>query len=109
MTAPGRFPRPRRVVLQYIEDCRDWRRTLETLCDLQPLVGFDLHLQPIGSPEHAERLRFRGSPTVLCDGVDPFAGPRHPVGYTCRRYPTPTGWARTPTTDQLRTALGIPR
>lgn len=109
MMASRGLPQPRHVVLQYIEGCVNWRRTRDILCDLQPMTGFALETQRIDSAAHAQAVRFRGSPTVLFDGIDPFAGPRHPVGYACRRYPTPAGWAGSPTPDQLRTALGIPR
>jgi hypothetical protein len=55
----------------------------------------------IGSPEAAEEHGFRGSPTVLIDGVDPFADNDAPVGLSCRMYVTERGLAGTPSIDQL--------
>ena len=37
-------------------------------------------LQAVPTAEEAEAVGFRGSPTVLVDGVDPFADPAAPVG-----------------------------
>jgi hypothetical protein len=69
--------------------------------------GFDLVFdrQQIETPEAAEQHGFRGSPTVLIDGVDPFADPEAPVGLSYRVYATETSFAGSPSLDQLRTAL----
>ncbi|MDK1017238.1 MAG: thioredoxin family protein, partial [Actinomycetota bacterium] len=48
---------------------------------------------------------FHGSPTVLINGIDPFAENDAPVGLSCRIYRTDEGLAGTPTIDQLRQAL----
>lgn len=58
----------------------------------------------IGDEAEAERCGFGGSPTVLIDGRDAFAGPGRP-GLTCRMYQTPEGPAGLPTVGQLRQAL----
>ena len=70
-------------------------------------MGFDLILvrQLIQTPEAAEQYGFRGSPTVLIDGVDPFADPDAPVGLSCRMYATDDGYAGSPSLDQLRAAI----
>lgn len=95
------------VVLQYFDDCPNWR---DTRGDLEVLAaeGFDidLRLQRITTVEEAEVTGFRGSPTVLIDGRDPFADQEAPVGLACRIYRTPDGLAGTPTRQQLREALG---
>lgn len=52
-------------------------------------------------PEDATRLRFRGSPTILIDGADPFADKTSPVGLACRVLPTPDGLRGAPTVEQL--------
>lgn len=95
-----------RVTLQYFDGCPNWREAashLETLRDEGLDVVVDRQL--IETPEAAKRLRFRGSPTVLIDGVDPFADPDAPIGLSCRVYATGSGYAGSPTLDQLRTAL----
>ena len=58
-------------------------------------------LVEVTTPEDAERLRFRGSPTVLVDGTDPFAQESDPVGLSCRVFRTPDGLRRAPTVAQL--------
>ncbi len=95
-----------RVTLQYFDDCPNWRET-EAQLDTLRSEGFGLTVdrQLIDSPEAAEEHGFRGSPTVLVDGVDPFANPDAPVGLACRVYVTETGYAGTPSLDQLRTVL----
>jgi hypothetical protein len=42
---------------------------------------------------------------VLIDGVDPFADPDAPIGLSCRVYRTDTGFAGSPTFDQLEDAI----
>ncbi|WP_040493594.1 hypothetical protein, partial [Ilumatobacter nonamiensis] len=59
----------------------------------------------VDTPEEAERTRFRGSPSILVDGVDPFTDADAPVGLSCRMYQTPDGLAGSPTLDQLREVL----
>jgi hypothetical protein len=61
--------------------------------------------QLVTTPEEAEAAGFRGSPTILVDGLDPFAGPDDPVGLSCRIYRTPVGVEHSPTVEQLRSAL----
>ncbi len=55
--------------------------------------------------EEAERVGFRGSPSILIDGVDVFAEPDAGVGLACRVYVTPDGPAGAPTLDQLRVVV----
>jgi hypothetical protein len=51
---------------------------------------------------------FHGSPSILVDGIDVFAGPDAGVGLSCRVYRTPDGPAGAPTIEQLRAALAGP-
>jgi hypothetical protein len=61
----------------------------------------DVVLVEVATPEDAERLRFRGSPTVLVDGRDPFAEEDAPVGLSCRVFRTREGLQGAPTVEQL--------
>jgi len=56
-----------------------------------------------------ELLGFTGSPTILIDGVDPFAEPGRPAGLACRMYRTATGLAGTPDPADLREVLSKAR
>lgn len=97
------------VVLQYFDDCPNWKRTATHLDALAAEVpGLVVSLQRVETTEEAERLNFRGSPSILVDGVDPFAPDDAPAGLACRVYPTPHGPAGSPTLEQLRTAITGP-
>lgn len=56
----------------------------------------------IDSLESAQRRGFVGSPTILLDGVDPFATPGQPASVSCRLYAGPDGL---PEIRDLRQAL----
>ena len=100
--------RPVRVTLRYFDGCPHWRIAHDRLRQVlreEGLLDVEPLLEPVVSPEDAERLRFVGSPTILIDGRDPFGGPEDNFGMSCRVYPTPDGLAGSPTLDQLRAAL----
>jgi hypothetical protein len=105
--AGGRAPGGvRHVTLLYFDDCSNWTTTaahLVTLADDDPGLLASHHR--VTTPEEADRVGFRGSPSVLVDEVDPFADPDAPVGLSCRVYHTPDGMAGSPTLEQLRWAL----
>ena len=67
--------------------------------------GLDVGRRIVDTPDAAERMRFRGSPTILVEGLDPFASGDEPVGLSCRVYETPDGPAGAPTVAQLRDVL----
>lgn len=94
------------VTLLYFDDCPNWivaNERLDALLVEHPEMSITRHI--VDTPEEAERTRFRGSPSILIDGVDPFADPDDPVGLSCRVYQTPAGPAGSPTLDQLRDVL----
>lgn len=94
------------VTLLYFEGCPNWRTTAGILDDLSAELGFEVSKELVVDDADAAERRFRGSPTVLIDGVDPFAdeeGP--PIGFACRIYSTPDGLRGSPTADMLRDAL----
>ena len=62
-------------------------------------------VEEIADPEDASRRRFHGSPTLLLDGVDPFAPPASPPAFACRTYRTGTGVEGAPSVDQIVAAL----
>jgi hypothetical protein len=93
------------VRLLYFEGCPNWRLADERLRALGAELGFEVVHEQVETAEEAHARRFRGSPTVLVDGRDPFAREDEPVGLACRIYQTPQGPAGAPTVDQLREVL----
>ncbi|MFO7960074.1 MAG: hypothetical protein R6U94_03900 [Nitriliruptoraceae bacterium] len=93
------------VTLQYFDGCPNWKLADQRLRALQDELDLAIAYQRVETPAEAERVGFRGSPTLLIDGADPFADDDEPVGLTCRVYDTPDGREGAPTSDQLRQAL----
>ena len=93
------------VTLRYFDDCPNWQNTESLLNRLSPEYGFLLQRQRVATVEEAEQIGFRGSPTVLIDGLDPWAEPHVPVGMACRLYRSPGGLIGSPTEGMLRQAL----
>jgi hypothetical protein len=94
-----------KVELRYFDGCPNWQTTEDRLMALQPELRFSLTRRLVETPEEAERLGFRGSPTILVDGIDPFAVGDEPIGLACRIYRTPVGPSGSPTAEQLRKAV----
>ena len=93
------------VTLLYFDGCPSWQTTNRRLRELADEYGVDLAHREVDTPQAAEEMSFRGSPTVLVDGRDPFAQGDEPVGLSCRIYQTPDGPAGSPTLEQLRSVL----
>lgn len=96
-----------KVELLWFSGCPNWQETGARLRQALPLAGVDAEVVPVEvkTDEDAVRLRFRGSPTVLIDGRDPFARESDPVGLSCRVFRTPEGLRGAPTVEQLVAVL----
>ena len=92
---------PVEVTLQYFGDCPNWRITDGYLKRL----GVAVRHHRIKTIEEAVEHGFRGSPTVLVNGIDPFYDADAQVGLSCRIYPTRRGPAGSPTFVQLEEAI----
>jgi len=92
------------IAFQYFDGCPNWQTTHDRLEEAIEDLDLTVAMQRVETPEEAAEIGFRGSPTVLIDGVDPFADPTAPaVGtWACRVYQTEDG---SPTVEQLRNAL----
>ena len=63
--------------------------------------------QVVADENEAARWGMRGSPTLLIDGSDPFAGPGDAPGMSCRLYRDEEGrLSGAPSSGQLRQAIG---
>ena len=96
-----------RVQLLYFDGCPDWELAQARLRDALVAVGAvdTIELVEVTSQEDAERLGFRGSPSVMVNGRDLFGQPDADLGLACRVYSTPEGLGGAPTTEQLIAAL----
>jgi len=94
------------ITLQYFDGCPNWETTaghLSRLVEegLEASIGYEL----INTHEAAVARGFRGSPSVLIDGIDLFADKEAPAGLACRVYRTEDGYAGSPSLPQLRRAI----
>lgn len=97
------------IILQYFNGCPNWEVLDQRLAEVVNDRSDDRVIrQLVETPEDAVRLGFHGSPTVLVDGIDPFADERTHVGLACRMFRTPAGIAGSPTVEQLREAISGP-
>lgn len=95
-----------KVQLLYFDDCPNWQKAaglLDQLATEMPDLAVERSI--VDTPEEAERLAFRGSPSIHVNGHDLFASDAEPVGLSCRLYRTPNGPAGSPTLEQLRAAI----
>lgn len=102
---PAMPPTPHRLQLLYFPDCPHWRLAEQRLNEVAAGLGLSIEHQLVTTEEEAERVSFRGSPTILIDGVDPFAEGDEAIGLSCRIYRTPDGYAGSPTLEQIAATL----
>lgn len=94
------------ITIQSFEDCPNLELLDQRLAEaLHGRTGATIIHQHVETHEEAVRLGFHGSPTILIDGVDPFADEQTPVGLACRVYRGPDGPAGSPTVAQLSSVL----
>ena len=78
---------------------------LEVALDGRTDVGIAWNV--IADASEAARAGLHGSPTMLVDGVDPFAAPGQPPSLSCRLYDNAPGLLeRAPSVTRLRQVLG---
>lgn len=96
------------ITLQYFDGCPNWKVADERLVALtEGNPGMVVRRHIVDTVEEAERVGFGGSPSILVNGIDPFARASASGGLSCRRYLTPDGYAGAPTVEQLKSALLI--
>ena len=96
---------PRRLEFLYSPECPHWSPAERRLSEVAARFGLPVEHRLVTTEEEAERVSFRGSPTILIDGVDPFADDGQAIGLSCRMYRTSDGLAGSPTPDQIAAAL----
>jgi hypothetical protein len=96
------------IEVRFVEGCANLpllRDRLARALDAAGWADVDVRLRPVVSAAEAEALGFTGSPTLLIDGIDPFADGDAAVGLSCRLYRTRDGASGAPTVHQLTAAL----
>ncbi len=83
--------------------CPNWHKTEQRLRTAleRTRSGATLTYVHVGTQEEGEWLFFRGSPTVMVDGRDPFAHAGDPVGLSHRVFWTPEGLRGAPSGERL--------
>jgi len=94
-----------KLELLYFDDCPNWTAASERLMAVATSRGLVVERRIVATVEEAEVEGFRGSPTVLVDGRDPFASGDESFGLACRVYQTPDGPAGFPTIEQLEAVI----
>ena len=97
------------VTVLAVPDCPNVMLLEERLAQvLQGRCDVTVSRQVIADQDEAARWGMRGSPTILVDGVDPFAGPGQSASVSCRLYRDGDGQAHgAPSASQLRQAIAI--
>ncbi len=86
------------------DGCPNWTVADERLRAALDQTGnpdVDVTYRKVSTPREAESVDFRGSPTILIQGRDPFLDQEAPVGLSCRVYRTEAGLTGAPTVEQL--------
>ena len=95
------------ICILYFEDCPNIglaeQRVLE-VADGDPDIR--IVRQRVADPDDAKAAGLHGSPTILIDGVDPFAEPGTEASWACRVFVSADGVQGAPSTEQLREAMG---
>ena len=95
------------VTIQFFSGCPNWQEALSRVREAAREAGVSVTVTtvPVQTKAAADRLGFIGSPTVLVDGVDPFAVAGAVPALACRVYRTDAGVDGAPTVDQLTEVL----
>ncbi|MGW2741358.1 thioredoxin family protein [Streptomyces sp. NPDC001450] len=96
-----------RITVLTVPDCPHAPVVAERLTQALDGRGAEVQRIEVEDPEQAAQLGMTGSPTVLIDGVDPFAVSGAPASLSCRLYRGPEGRVEgAPSIADLRRALG---
>jgi len=96
------------ITIQYFDWCPNWKDTCLAVAMAAREIGLRdgvMCFQRVETDEEAQRIAFRGSPTILINGTNPFAEPDAPAGLTCRVFRTEHGLAGRPSPTQLQSVL----
>lgn len=100
-----------KLVVVTVPDCPNApvleQRLAQALAETGAGARVSIVRRTVADAEQAARLQMRGSPTLLIDGVDPFAEDSVPASLSCRMYRDEDGrLAGAPSVAALRRVLG---
>jgi hypothetical protein len=96
------------ITIQYFEGDPNWptaRDRVRDVLDGRGLEHIEIEMQRIETSAEAHEFRFRGSPTILVDGADPFDSEESGYGLMSRVYRTEDGIDGSPSKRQLLDAI----
>ncbi|MCX5302800.1 organomercurial lyase [Streptomyces sp. NBC_00160] len=95
-----------RITVLTVPDCPNARVVEDRIARATAGRSADVELVEVADQEQAARVGMTGSPTVLINGVDPFAVPGAPASVSCRLYRGPDSRVEgAPGVADLRRAL----
>jgi hypothetical protein len=95
---------PRGITLLHVSDCPNLALARDRVIEAADRAGVGVRVEErlVGGLSDAAELGFTGSPTILVDGVDPFADTDPAVpSMACRLYRTDEGVQGAPGVDAL--------
>lgn len=98
-----------KIDLLFVEACPNHglaRRNLDAALAGAGLVDVVVAERQVDTDDEARALGMRGSPTILVDGRDPFAGPGVEPSLSCRLYVSGDAVSGAPSIDDLAAVLG---
>ena len=98
---------PMEVVIQYFDGCPGWELARERVIEAASAIEVELalSLRRVEGDEDAQRIGFRGSPSILAEGRDLFPDQPGPIGMCCRVYFLGGTASPAPSVEQLVEAL----
>jgi len=96
------------IVVMTVPECPSQEAALaaaRAVVDRADVPGADVRHLVVSTDEQARLLDFRGSPTFLVDGADPFSAQAPPVGLSCRIYRLGGRAVGCPSAAELATAI----
>jgi hypothetical protein len=97
-----------KIVIRHTADCPNRELAASLVAETLHEAGLEeaeASFELVPDEGTAQRMAFRGSPTILVDGRELFADQDLPIGLACRLYMTPDGPAGVPTVEQIRTEI----
>lgn len=97
-----------RVEILHIDECPNWVEAgarVRTALDAVGMASVDVSFRLLTTSAEASSVPFAGSPTILINGIDAFPDGARTADLACRVYWTESGFAGTPSVEQISNAI----